>query len=149
MAFFFPVNRWRFDSRLALALLTVMKFLLLSLMAIASASAALVEKPVEYEQGGVTLEGFHVYDDKVEGKRPAVLVVHQWTGLSDYEKMRSRKLAELGYNVFAADIYGKGIRPVPPEAGKEAGKYKGEGGRTYRYLEDRRDRLLLRRRGCS
>ena len=60
------------------------------------------------------------------GKRPAVLVIHQWTGLTEYEKRRSRMLAELGYNVFAADIYGRGIRPQPPEAGKEAGKYKGD-----------------------
>ena len=90
------------------------------------AHAALVEKAVIYQQDGATLEGFHVYDDAVTGKRPAVLVVHQWTGLSDYEKRRSRMLAEMGYNVFAADIYGKGIRPQPPEAGKEAGKYKGD-----------------------
>ena len=62
----------------------------------------------------------------MKGKRPAVLVIHQWTGLTDYEKARSRQLAELGYNVFAADIYGKGIRPVPPAAGQEAGKYKGD-----------------------
>lgn len=104
----------------------VMKTLLLSLLTAASASAALVEKSVEYDQGGTTLEGFHVYDDAVEGKRPAVLIIHQWTGLTDYEKTRARMLAEMGYNVFAADIYGKGIRPVPPEAGKEAGKYKGD-----------------------
>lgn len=103
-----------------------MKTLLFSLLAACSASAALVEKTVEYEHDGVTLEGFHVYDDAVEGKRPAVLVIHQWTGLSDYEKQRSRMLAEMGYNVFAADIYGKGVRPVPPGAGKEAGKYKGD-----------------------
>jgi dienelactone hydrolase len=90
------------------------------------AHAALVEKAVIYQQDGATLEGFHVYDDAVTGKRPAVLVIHQWTGLSDYEKRRSRMLAEMGYNVFAADIYGKGIRPQPPEAGKEAGKYKGD-----------------------
>ncbi len=90
------------------------------------AHAALVEKAVTYQQGGATLEGFHVYDDAVAGKRPAVLVIHQWTGLSDYEKRRSRMLAEMGYNVFAADIYGKGVRPQPPEAGKEAGKYKGD-----------------------
>lgn len=102
-----------------------MKTLLLSLLAIGSASAALVEKAVEYEHDGVTLEGFHVYDDAAEGKRPAVLVIHQWTGLSDYEKDRSRQLARMGYNVFAADIYGKGIRPMPPAAGQEAGKYKG------------------------
>jgi len=103
----------------------MMKTLLLSLMATASASAALVEKTVEYQHDGVTLEGFHVYDDAVSGKRPAVLVIHQWTGLSDYEKDRSRQLAQLGYNVFAADIYGKGIHLVPPAAGQEAGKYKG------------------------
>lgn len=103
-----------------------MKTLFLSLMVACSASAALVEKTVEYDQDGTTLEGFHVYDDAVEGKRPAVLVIHQWTGLTDYEKMRARLLAELGYNVFAADIYGKGVRPVPPGAGKEAGKYKGD-----------------------
>ncbi len=93
---------------------------------VTGAQAALVEQSVTYKQGTTELEGFHVYDDAVTGKRPAILVVHQWTGLTDYEKRRSRMLAGLGYNVFAADIYGKGIRPMPPEAGKEAGKYKGD-----------------------
>lgn len=88
--------------------------------------AELVEKSVIYKQGDTELEGFHVYDDKVTGKRPAVLVIHQWTGLSDYEKRRSRMLAEMGYNVLAADIYGKGIRPQGAEAGKAAGTYKGD-----------------------
>ncbi len=100
--------------------------LLLAASLISGAHAALVEKTVTYKQGETELEGFHVYDDAVEGKRPAVLVIHQWTGLSDYEKRRSRMLAEMGYNVFAADIYGKDIRPQPPEAGKTAGKYKGD-----------------------
>lgn len=86
----------------------------------------MVEKSVTYQQGGATLEGFHVYDDALTGKRPAILVLHQWTGLGNYEKRRSRMLAEMGYNVFAADIYGQGIRPAVPEAGKEAGKYKGD-----------------------
>ena len=90
------------------------------------ARAALVEKAVIYQQGDATLEGFHVYDDAVSRKRPAVLVIHQWTGLTENEKRRSRMLAELGYNVLAADIYGQGIRPKAPEAGKEAGKYKGD-----------------------
>lgn len=108
----------------------VMKQAMTILMALAvtlaGAGAGLVEKVVEYEAGGVRLEGFHVYDGAVEGKRPAVLVIHQWTGLSEYEKRRARMLAELGYNVFAADIYGAGIRPKPPESGKEAGRYKGD-----------------------
>lgn len=93
---------------------------------VTAAHAKLVEKSVIYDQDGTTLEGFHVYDDAVSGKRPGVLVIHQWTGLTDYEKRRSRMLAELGYNVFAADIYGKGVRPKPPEAGEVAGKYKND-----------------------
>lgn len=92
---------------------------------ISGANADIVKKEVTYKQGEAELEGFHIYDDAVTGKRPAVLVIHQWTGLSDYEKRRCRMLAEMGYNVFAADIYGKGIRPQPPEAGQTAGKYKG------------------------
>ena len=104
----------------------LLKPLLVATSLLANTHAALVEKPVIYQQGGVTLEGFHVYDDAVAGKRPAVLVIHQWTGLTEYEKRRSRMLAEMGYNVFAADIYGQGIRPQPPEAGNEAGKYKND-----------------------
>lgn len=102
--------------------------LLLSSASLVSVShAELVEKAVDYKGGDLTFEGFHVYDSAVEGKRPAVLVVHQWTGLSDYEKRRSRELAALGYNVFALDIYGKGVRPpAPKESGAEAGKYKGD-----------------------
>lgn len=87
--------------------------------------AEIKETTVEYKSGDVLCEGLHVVDTAKTGKLPSVLIIHQWTGLSDNEKMRARMLAELGYNVFAADIYGKGIRPQPPEAGKEAGKYKG------------------------
>lgn len=90
----------------------------------AMAGAAVVEKPLEYKAGDVVCEGWQAYDDAVRGKRPSVLIVHQWTGVSDNEKMRAKMLAELGYNVLVADVYGKGIRPVPPEASKEAGKYK-------------------------
>jgi len=90
-----------------------------------SASAAIVERDVEYKLGGAVFEGFQVHDDALNGKRPAVLVIHQWTGLSNYEKKRARMLAELGYNVFAADIYGKGILPLAPgPAAKESGVYK-------------------------
>lgn len=88
--------------------------------------AEIKETVVEYKSGDVVCEGLHVVDTAKTGKLPSVLIVHQWTGLSDNEKMRARMLAELGYNVFAADIYGKGVRPQPPEAGKEAGKYKAD-----------------------
>lgn len=88
--------------------------------------AEIKETPVEYDSGGTTCEGLHVVDTAKTGKLPSILIIHQWTGLSENEKMRARMLAELGYNVFAADIYGKGIRPQPPESGKESGKYKAD-----------------------
>lgn len=87
-------------------------------------AADIKEQAVDYYSGDVACEGWKAFDASKTGKRPAVLIIHQWTGLSDNEKMRARMLAELGYNVFAADIYGKGIRPQPPAAGQEAGKYK-------------------------
>lgn len=97
-----------------------------TLLAIGISNAEIVTKTIEYESADATCEGWHAYDDSVEGTRPSVLIVHQWTGLTDYEKMRAEMLAKLGYNVFALDIYGKGIRPQPPEAGEMAGKYKGD-----------------------
>lgn len=86
--------------------------------------AEIQENIVEYKSGDTLCEGLHVVDSAKTVKLPSVLIIHQWTGLSDNEKMRARMLAELGYNVFAADIYGKGIRPQPPAAGQEADKYK-------------------------
>jgi dienelactone hydrolase len=90
-----------------------------------SLRAAIQSKTIEYRQGDATLEGALVWDDAVAGKRPGVLVVHQWMGLTDYEKHRAEMLAQLGYVAFCADIYGKGIRPKDTkEAGAEATKYK-------------------------
>lgn len=95
------------------------------MMTALSTRGEIVSKPVEYKQGETVLEGWSVYDDAIQGKRPAVLVVHQWKGLGDYEKKRAEMLSRLGYNVFAVDIYGKGVRPQTPQAaGAEAGKYK-------------------------
>jgi dienelactone hydrolase len=98
--------------------------LIAGLLAVA-ARGEIVSKPVEYKEGQTTLEGLWVYDDAKQGKRPGVLVVHQWKGLGDYEKKRAEMLARLGYNVFAVDIYGKGIRHNnPKDASAEAAKYK-------------------------
>ncbi|HBA86513.1 MAG TPA: dienelactone hydrolase [Geobacter sp.] len=91
-----------------------------------SAVAGMVGKTVEYRQGDTVLEGYLAYNDSVKGKRPGVLVIHEWTGLGQYEKRRADQLAALGYVAFAADIYGKGVRPATPElAAKEAAKYRG------------------------
>jgi dienelactone hydrolase len=75
------------------------------------------EEIVSYTDNGVTLKGFIAYDDNIKGKRPAILVVHEWWGLNDYSKMRARKLAELGYIAMAADMYGNGkVAANPTEA---------------------------------
>ena len=88
------------------------------------AQAAVRSAPVEYKQGEVILEGYLAYDDAVKGKRPGVLVVHEWWGLNGYVKGRADQLAQMGYVAFAPDIYGKGkIAKDPTEAGKLAGIY--------------------------
>ena len=82
---------------------------------------------VEYEHDGTVLEGYYVHDDEVTGLRPAVLIIHQWKGLTDYERSRADMLAEMGLVAFCVDVYGKGIRPATnEEAGAEAGKYRGD-----------------------
>src|SRR5450755_3970188 len=87
--------------------------------------AAIHSETITYKQGDTTLEGYLAYDDSISGKRPGVLVVHQWLGLTDYEKHRAEMLAQLGYVAFCADIYGKSVRPqTTTEAGTEAAKYK-------------------------
>jgi dienelactone hydrolase len=91
----------------------------------AAARGAIQTEVVEYKHGDTPLEGFLAYDNSKSGKRPGILVVHQWKGLGDYEKKRADMLAGLGYTVFCVDIYGKGIRPGEAgEAAAEAGKYK-------------------------
>ena len=91
----------------------------------ASAFAKVKTETVTYKDGSAELEGFLAYDDTRSSKRPGVLVIHDWTGLQDYAKSRATQLAELGYVAFAADIYGKGVRPTDPkECAVQAGTYK-------------------------
>ena len=65
---------------------------------------------VEYLDGDVLLEGMLAWDDSISGARPGVLVSHAWSGRSDFEVNKARRLAELGYTAFALDLYGKGAR---------------------------------------
>ncbi len=91
------------------------------------ATAAVVAETVTYEHDGVTLEGYLAHDDATGERRPGVLVVHQWMGLSDNERMRAEMLAELGYVALAVDIYGQGIRPQNTDQAREqAMKYYGD-----------------------
>lgn len=85
------------------------------LLQAAVAHAALREQEVEYQSGGTVLKGYLTWDDSITGKRPGVIVVHEWWGLNDYARKRARMLAELGYTAFAADMYGDGKSTVHPQ----------------------------------
>jgi len=89
-----------------------MKKILASIIIFACVSAAQAEiktKVINYKDGSTKLQGFLAYDDAIQGKRPGVLVVHEWWGHGDYVRMRAKKLAELGFIAFALDMYGKGV----------------------------------------
>ena len=70
---------------------------------------------IEYKHGSTACEGYFAYDDAKSGKRPGILVVHEWGGLGDYVKQRTKLLAELGYVAFGCDIFGKGVRATTME----------------------------------
>ena len=96
------------------------KFLLaLSLSLFASTGfAAVTGKEVTYKANGLTLKGYLASDSAVKGKRPGVLVVHEWWGHDDYARTRARKLAELGYTALALDMYGAGKQAHDPDHAK-------------------------------
>jgi dienelactone hydrolase len=84
-----------------------------------AANAEIRGETVEYQSGDTVLKGYIAYDDAIEGKRPGVLVVHEWWGLNDYVRERARMLAELGYTALAVDMYGDGKTADHPDNAKE------------------------------
>jgi dienelactone hydrolase len=98
--------------------------LLLTLCCFGGAAQAAVQgREVSYEADGTTLKGYLAYDDAIKGKRPGVLVVHEWWGQNDYARMRARMLAALGYTALAVDMYGNGkVVDNPDDAGKLSGE---------------------------
>ena len=99
-------------------------FLSVSLCAVsASAKPDIEGKTVQYTVDGVVMKGYLAYDKNITGRRPGVLVVHEWWGLNDYARMRARMLAEMGYTALAVDMYGDGKQAMHPE---DAGKFSSE-----------------------
>ena len=90
-----------------------------------SAEAAVQTKKITYKHGNLECQGYLAWDDAVQGRRPGVLVVHEWWGLNDYARQRAEQLAKLGYVAFAADMYGEGkTAQHPKEAGEMATKVR-------------------------
>ncbi len=91
------------------------------------AQAKVKTEVVQYKEGEVVLEGTLSYDDAISKPAPGVVVIHDWMGAGAFSQKKAEDLAALGYVAFAADIYGKGVRPKDGnEAGALAGKFKGD-----------------------
>lgn len=101
------------------------KLAITSLLFSIVATAAIKTEKITYKHGSEELEGFIAYDDAIAGKKPVVIIIHDWMGPSEYTEMRAQQLAEMGYFAFAADIYGKSLRPKnTEEAAKAAGSFR-------------------------
>ena len=68
-----------------------------------------------YRDGTDEFEGYLVYDGAGTERRPGVLVYHQWSGCSAFERGYAERVAALGYAVLCVDMYGKGRRGSSPE----------------------------------
>jgi dienelactone hydrolase len=73
---------------------------------VTSANAAIKEEPITYSDGEATLKGFLVYDDASQAKRPGIVMVHEWWGITQHMHNQARKFAEQGYTVLISDMYG-------------------------------------------
>ncbi|MEM9348522.1 MAG: dienelactone hydrolase family protein [Planctomycetota bacterium] len=99
------------------------------------AFAEIKTEAITYKDGDTTLTGHLVWNsdrvqpqsEGVDDGMPSVLIVHQWMGVTDYEKGRAEQLAARGYLVFVLDIYGTDHNPKNmQEAGKASGKFKND-----------------------
>jgi dienelactone hydrolase len=88
----------------------------------ATAKAEVKEVPVTYSDGTTTMKGFVVYDDAATGKRPGIILVHEWWGITPHTHAEAKKFAQQGYTAFIADMFGDGkTADNPKDAGGLAG----------------------------
>ena len=88
-----------------------MKFIISALLILTVSTAAFgaTGASVSYKVDGQDYEGYYI---SPSNQAPLVLLIHDWDGLTDYEVKRAHMLAELGYAVFALDLFGAGVRPT-------------------------------------
>jgi len=96
--------------------------LLCAVAMVTSAHAAIKEEPITYTDGKTTMKGFVVYDDAVAGKRPGIVMVHEWWGITPHIHNEAHNFAQQGYTVFIADMYGDAKTADNP---KDAGALSG------------------------
>jgi dienelactone hydrolase len=113
--------------------------LVLLMSVVQAAHAAVKGEEVQYKAGNTVLKGYIAWDDAIKGKRPGVLVVHEWWGHNEYARQRARMLAELGYTALALDMYGDGHQAHHPD---DAGKFAGEVRKNFTLTKQRFDAAL-------
>jgi len=108
--------------------------MLLALAIATPAMADIKEEPVTYKDGETTLKGFVVYDDGITAKRPGIVMVHEWWGITKHIQNEARKFAQQGYTAFIADMYGDAKTADNP---KDAGALSGSVMKNPAVMESR------------
>ncbi len=98
-------------------------FFVICFIFIVSSTVYASGKTIHYKVDGKPYEGYFI---RPAADAPLILIIHDWDGLTDYEVKRANMLADLGYTVFAADLYGAGERPteLKDKRGYTAALYK-------------------------
>lgn len=78
-------------------------------------TSSLCAEDIRYEAAGTALKGYLAYDEQAKGRRPGVLVVHEWWGQNEFPRKRARMLAEMGYTALALDMFGDGKTADNPD----------------------------------
>jgi dienelactone hydrolase len=112
----------------------ILPAILMVLILSTGAQGKLITQTLEYRQDGNRFKGYLAYDNAFAGKRPGVLVVHEWYGLNDFARTKAEQLAGMGYVALAADMYGNGATTTDPQ---QAGKWATE-------LKNKRELLRVR-----
>lgn len=87
----------------------------LCLVFVSQVQAKVITKELVYTVNGTAMQGYLAYEDSIKGKRPGIVVVHEWWGHNDYARKRAQMLAKLGYTAFALDMYGGGKTASHPQ----------------------------------
>ena len=114
------------------------------------ALAAMQVKPLDWTIGGERFSGFLVYDDAGGDKRPGLVMVPNWMGVSDLAVERAKEIAGDDYVVLVAAVYGVGVRPKDAkEAGAAARGAYADGGKTLRARANEAVRVLKAQAGSA
>ena len=104
--------------------------------AAAGAGAQVKTREIDYKQGDTPLHGFLAWNDAAKGKRPGILVVHEWWGLNEHARNQAKRLAQSNYVAFALDLYGNG-KVADPTHPKDAQAFMTEASKDPAALKAR------------